>query len=133
MMCNVATDTLAGALRAEIDRRELTGSEAADQLGVSQPTVSRWLGGSPPDDDRVEVIAAFINRPPGEVERLVFQARRRQRDQRREVTRQGAGADTDRGPGDDDIELDFNSAMEHVPDEVRQAVIRIVKPYLEGG
>lgn len=36
-------------------------------------------------------------------------------------------------PGDDEIEIDYNSAVANMPEEVRQAVIRIVRPYLDSG
>lgn len=118
--------SLATALRHEIERRHLTMAEAADKIGVTQPTVSRWLRGTPPDAGRVAALALFLDVPERRVEALVMQARRAQLEQRR--------SDISQAPeptNDDDIELDFNSAMRHVPDEVRQAVIRIVKPYLD--
>ena len=102
-------------------------AEAADKIGVTQPTVSRWLRGTPPDAGRVAGLALFLDVPERRVEALVMHARRAQLEQRRsEISQTPEPSD-----GDDDIELDFNSAMRHVPDEVRQAVIRIVKPYLE--
>jgi len=45
------------------------------------------------------------------------------------VATQAAG---DPEPGDDEIEIDYNSAIANMPEEVRQAVIRIVRPFLEG-
>jgi len=35
------------------------------------------------------------------------------------------------GHGDDDIEIDYNSAIAHMPDHVQRAVIELARPYLE--
>lgn len=75
--------SLASALRQEMEGRELTMAEAAAEMGVTQPTVSRWLRGTPPDVGRIQALAGFLSVSEAQVEELVMRARRDQLERRR--------------------------------------------------
>lgn len=54
-------DTTAELLAAHKARHKLTDQQIADEMGVSQPSVSDWLKGRVvPDDSRVEALARFL-------------------------------------------------------------------------
>lgn len=52
-----------------------TYAEAAEQLGVTQPQVSKWLNGDPPADDKAQVLADFLRSTVDEVLPLLYSAR----------------------------------------------------------
>lgn len=54
--------TIAELIRRRRDERGLNDERAADQLGISQPTFSRWRSGrSVPDVDRITDLAAWLD------------------------------------------------------------------------
>ena len=59
-------------LRAEIQRRGLDQTQAAEAIGVSLSRLREWLESNPPRPtrDACEAIARFVGRPPAEVRRL---------------------------------------------------------------
>lgn len=69
-------DTIGALLEAEANRRELTHEEAADAIGVSQATFSRWVNGdNPPSRDHYQPIAAFLRVPKARVAELCDKVR----------------------------------------------------------
>lgn len=68
--------TIGELLDIERQRRGITSTVLAAKLGVTQPTVSRWLkGNDTPNDDRVDALAAFLNLPPDDVVRALHAQR----------------------------------------------------------
>jgi transcriptional regulator with XRE-family HTH domain len=58
------TKAVAGAVRAELGRRQRTISEAAAAIGVSRGQLSKLLNARKPfDTDQLEAIAAYLGIP----------------------------------------------------------------------
>lgn len=59
-------------LRREIARRGISQTQAAKEIGVSQPMLSRWLADADqaPSAENCELVAAFVNRPVLEILQL---------------------------------------------------------------
>jgi transcriptional regulator with XRE-family HTH domain len=71
--------TLAELLARRRDKLGLSDDQAAEQLGVVQATFSRWRSGRVvPDDDRVPVLAAWLQLDQNDVA-LALSAGRRNR------------------------------------------------------
>lgn len=72
----MADESFGQLLGERIDERGLSRAEAGQELGVSQPQVSKWVNGSDvPSDTRAEVLADFLGRPVEEVVMLLHRAR----------------------------------------------------------
>jgi len=127
-------------MRAVRTSRGLSQKAMADKLGVTQQSVSRWEGGVVPSAATLAEMNELLGIKPDEWRALYdAEADHAEPDHRLlTLVRLFMAGDGPPPPetqvGADlgeDIELDFNSAMQHVPEEVRQAVIRIVLPYLD--
>lgn len=72
--------TIGALLEAEANRRELTHEEAADAIGVSQATFSRWVNGdNPPSRNYYQQIATFLKVPRARVAEACDAARHARR------------------------------------------------------
>lgn len=89
--------------------RRIEASAATSYRDLQLAALARALGWT---SDTVDRLLAG-ERPGSEVDPAVVQG------------------EPDAQPGDDEIEIDYNSAIANMPQEVRQAVIRIVRPYLD--
>jgi len=125
-------------MRAVRTSRGLSQKAMADKLGVTQQSVSKWESGVAPSVATLAEVNELLGVTSEEWRTLYDAEAAIDPPDHRLLTVIRlfiAGEDAPEPPprpGDEEIELDFNSAMRHVPDEVRQAVIRIVKPYLDG-
>jgi transcriptional regulator with XRE-family HTH domain len=71
----VSNNNIGAAVAHEMARRALTDSAAADLLGVSQTTITRWRnGGVAPKREHAVRIAAFTGLALGKVERMIDEA-----------------------------------------------------------
>lgn len=119
---------MGNTIRQARERKGWSQVELAEALGLKQQSVSRWEAGeSKPRSATLAAVTAALDFTESELEVL--------RSLYYPVGGPGPVHESPSVPAQagDDIELDFNSAMRHVPDEVRQAVIRIVEPYLDEG
>lgn len=69
--------TLADALALEVERREITQTEAATQIGVAQQVLSRWISGeNTPKAEYVPAIARFLHISQADVRSMRAQERK---------------------------------------------------------
>lgn len=67
--------TLAGVLGGKVGSKEQ--EQVAEALGVSQSTLSRWIGGTlVPGDDRVPELARFLKMSEEDVAFLLYRSRK---------------------------------------------------------
>ena len=60
--------TIGQAIDQAMKQRDLSQSEAAEQIGISQQVLSRWIAGAyPPKPSYVPAIARFLRLPQSEV------------------------------------------------------------------
>jgi transcriptional regulator with XRE-family HTH domain len=100
---------LGQAIAVEIERRDIYQREAAEQIGVTQQVLSRWIHGqNTPKAEHIPAIARFLGVPQAEVKRM--------REPR---------------PRADRRTLDRLEAVEKGVDEIRQEIDRLTR-LLEG-
>ena len=87
---------LGEALATEIDRRDMSQREAAELLGTTQQTVSKWVNGETvPDTDYIPAIANFLRMSRTQT-RDMIKGQRRERVQAKKADRSRL-ADLERG------------------------------------
>lgn len=122
------TGPLADRLRSAMDRLGITTYEGlAEVLDVSQPTVSRWMNGEAPHEDKAGRIGAVLGIEEDEAAALIYRTRAKWKASRPKRDDPGPAP----GTPDEEFEVDYNSAIARMPDHVRKAVIELARPYLE--
>ena len=67
-MRQTPAEHVAGAVRAELARRQISGRKLAQELGWSFTTTARRLNGSSPFDiDELAAVAGFLGVHPGDL------------------------------------------------------------------
>ena len=124
--------TMASFIEGVRTRRSLSQADLARKIGVTQQSVSKWEAGTAsPRGEQLAQLNEALDIAPGEWEDLLgglddlepLQAARMKAmvrlfiDEKPKAALEGG--------------IDFNSAMTHVPDHVRQTIIELVTPYLD--
>lgn len=79
------TTPIGEAIAAKIDDLGLRQWEAAEKMGTTQQTVSKWIGGQIPDREYATPIARFLGLPVADVRSQLSRQRREKGDDRRSV------------------------------------------------
>lgn len=114
--------------------RGLSQKALAERLGISQQSVSKWeSGASMPDTSALAQMREVLDVSTDEWQSLYEAEAQLEQPNARvlSIVRLLMDEDPSPAPPVPEGDVDYNSAMTHVPEHIRRAVLELVSPYLD--